>query len=233
MYDTISGSIGLRYLLELAANGMRDDHRSSLGKIQRLNLLAEHETAWRTLSWSDNSSVDMLDGWGEPVSVSGNIIAFRNAYAKPDASSEELLLLRAPSKLRNVQMKLWVVQLPHDTQDVCISSAQDLLVYRCGYVVGPLPLHRHVHHQWSSSTKSFHFRSLSTGEKHPLVQHSGTFDAANSWGYRIGSMRVNGDSFAIASEQGLYISTWNWKSGEHKSDFVRGFAQMEYNYQLS
>ncbi len=136
MYDTISGSIGLRYLLELAANGMRDDHRSSLGKIQRLNLLAEHETAWRTLSWSDNSSVDMLDGWGEPVSVSGNIIAFRNAYAKPDASSEELLLLRAPSKLRNVQMKLWVVQLPHDTQDVCISSAQDLLVYRCGYVVG-------------------------------------------------------------------------------------------------
>lgn len=132
MYDTISGSISIRYLLELAANGMRDDHRSSLGKIQRLNLLAEHETAWRTLSWSDNTSIDMLDGWGEPVSVSGNIIAFRNAYPKPDASSEELLLLRAPSKLRNVQMKRWVVQLPHDIQDVCISAAQDLLVYRCG-----------------------------------------------------------------------------------------------------
>jgi hypothetical protein len=64
-----------RYLLELAANGMRDDPRSSLGKIQRLNLLAEHETAWRTLSWSDNTSIDMLGGWGEPVSVSGNIIA--------------------------------------------------------------------------------------------------------------------------------------------------------------
>ncbi|KAH9164652.1 hypothetical protein EDB89DRAFT_399708 [Lactarius sanguifluus] len=120
MYDTISGSISLRYLLELVANGMRDDHRSTLGKIQRLNLLAEHETAWRTLSWSDNTSIDTLDGWGEPVSVSGNIIAFRNAYAKPDASSEELLLLRAPSKLRNVQTKRWVVQLPHDTQDVCI-----------------------------------------------------------------------------------------------------------------
>ncbi|KAH9052293.1 hypothetical protein EDB87DRAFT_535160 [Lactarius vividus] len=58
MYDTISGSISLRYLLELAANGMRDDHRSSLGKTQRLNLLAEHETAWRTLSWSDNASID-------------------------------------------------------------------------------------------------------------------------------------------------------------------------------
>lgn len=207
MYDTISGSISLRYLLELAANGMRDDPRSSLGKIQRLNLLTEHETAWRTLSWSDNTFIDMLDGWGEPVSVSGNIIAFRNAHGTPDAPSEELLLLRAPSTLRDVQMKRWVVRLPHDTQDVCISSAQDLLVYRCG-------------------TKSFHFCSLSTGETHPLVQHSGTFDAANSWGYRIGSMRVCGDNFAVASEQGLYISAWNWKSGEHKSDFM---ASLQYS----
>ncbi len=95
-------------------------------------MLAEHETAWRTLSWLGNTSIHMLQGWGEPVSVSGNIIAFRNAYVQPDASSEELLLLRAPSKLRNVQMKSWVIQLPHDTQDVCISSAQDLLVYRRG-----------------------------------------------------------------------------------------------------
>ena len=133
MYDIISASINLRYLLELAANGMRDGRRASLGKMERLNLLVKHEIAWRALSWSDNTSIHMLSGWGEPVSVSGNIIAFRNA---PNAASEELLVLRAPSKLRNVQMKHWVIQLPHDTQDVCISSAQDLLVYRCGYVVG-------------------------------------------------------------------------------------------------
>jgi hypothetical protein len=135
MYDIISASISHRYMLELAANGMRDGRRSSLGKMERLNLLAEHETAWRALSWSDNASIDMLGGWGEPVSVSGNIIVFRNA---PDAASEELFVLRAPSKLRNVLMKHWVIQLPHDTQDVCISSTQDLLVYRRGYVVGTL-----------------------------------------------------------------------------------------------
>ena len=46
-------------------------------------------------------------------------------------------------------------------------------------------------------------------------------------------MRVYGDSFAILSKQGLYISAWNWKSGEHESDFVRGFAQIKYNYQLN
>ena len=132
MHGIIRGSISLHYLLELAATGLRDDHRSSLGKIQRLNMVAEHESAWRTLSWSGNTSIDMLHGWGEPVSVSGNLIAFRNAYAE---SSEELLLLRAPSKLRNVQMKSWILQLPSDTQDICISSAQNLLVYRRGYAV--------------------------------------------------------------------------------------------------
>lgn len=41
-------------------------------------------------------------------------------------------------------------------------------------------------------------------------------------------MRIHGDNFAIASEQGLYISAWNWKSGEHQSDFVRNsFPQLK------
>lgn len=48
----------------------------------------------------------------------------------------------------------------------------------------------------------------------------GVFNATSSWRYRVGSMRVCGDNFAVASEQGLYISVWNWKSGEHISDFV-------------
>ncbi len=142
MYDTISGSISLRYLLELAASGLRDDDHSLLGKTQRLEMLTAYETAWRTLSWSDSTSIDIVTGWGEPVAVSGNVIAFRNAYPKPDASYEELLLLRAPSKLRKVQMKHWVLRLPHDTRDLCIDSAQDLLVYRCGYVPHPLILFR-------------------------------------------------------------------------------------------
>jgi hypothetical protein len=48
----------------------------------------------------------------------------------------------------------------------------------------------------------------------------GILDAENTWRYRIGSMRIFGNNFAVASEQGLYISVWNWKSGEHISDFV-------------
>jgi hypothetical protein len=42
-------------------------------------------------------------------------------------------------------------------------------------------------------------------------------------------MRVCGDNFAVASEQGLYISVWNWKSGEHISDFVCFLFKIKWN----
>jgi hypothetical protein len=216
MYDVISRSISLRYSLQLAANGMKQGSDSHHGKMQCLEMLANHETAWRTLSWSESAPVNLLVGWREPVSVSGNVICFRS---KLDGPREELLLLRVPSKLRSVTMKHWRFQLPHDVQDVCIDSGQDLLIYQCGYVtslciaslLSPLRCFR---------VKSFHVCSLLTGESHPLAQHVGVFSATNSWRYRVGSLRICGDTFALASDQGLYISAWNWKSGQHISDFV-------------
>ncbi|KAN0102429.1 hypothetical protein V8E52_011953, partial [Russula decolorans] len=174
VYDIISRSISLRYILELAANGMqRGSCSPSLGKMQCLEMLAAYETAWRTLLWTGSTSVDTLIGWGEPVSVSGNVICFLSNSRMP---RKELLLLRAPSKLRNVVGKTWRIQLPHDTEDVCIDATQDLLVSR-----------------WF---KSFWACSLSLGRSHPLTQHVGAINATSTWGYRIGSMRVCGDNFA-------------------------------------
>jgi hypothetical protein len=142
MYGIISRSISLRYLLELAANGMQRGPCSSLRKMQCLEMLTAHEAAWRTLSWTDNASVDIVVGWGEPVSVSGDVLCFRT---NPGVPHQELLLLRAPSKLRNVTGKAWRIQLRHDIQDVCIDSAQDLLICYWGYVTCTcvLPFHPH------------------------------------------------------------------------------------------
>ncbi|KAI9513471.1 hypothetical protein F5148DRAFT_7683 [Russula earlei] len=202
IYDIISRSISIRYMLELAANGMQDSPCTFLGKVQCLDMLAAHETAWRTLSWSDNTPVEIPDGWGEPVSVSGNVIVFPN----PDVPLRELLILRTPSKLRDVTLKSWRLQLVRDVRDVCIDSAQNLLICYRG-------------------VKSFHVCSLLTGESHPLAQHVAVIEPTSSWRYRIGSMRICGDNFAVASEQGLYISVWNWKSGKHISDFVRSLTR--------
>src|SRR6266576_4480068 len=109
---------------------MQRGPRSSLGRMQCLEMLTAHGAAWRTLSWTGSTSVDTLIGWGEPVSVSGNVLGFPTNLGIPN---QELLLLRAPSKLRNVTGKTWRIQLPHDNQDVCIDSAQDLLICYCGY----------------------------------------------------------------------------------------------------
>ncbi|KAH9960328.1 hypothetical protein BC827DRAFT_410163 [Russula dissimulans] len=207
VYDIISRSISLRYTLELAANGMLHRSSSSLGKVQCLDMLAAYEAAWRTLSWSGNAPVEILIGWGEPVSVSGNVIAF----PKPDVPLKELLLLRVPSKFRDVTMKSWNVQLAHDVRDICIDSAQNLLVCYCG-------------------VKLFHICSLLSGEIHPLVRHVGVINPTSSWKYRVGSMRVCGDHLAVASEQGLYISVWNWKSGEHISDFFASLQSSVFSF---
>ena len=121
---------------------MQHGPRSFLGRVQCFEMLTAHETAWRTLSWTGNTSVDVLAGWGEPVSVSGNVLGFRT---NPGISNQELLLLRAPSKLRNVTGEYWRIRLPHDTRDIGIDSAQDLLVCYCGYATCTcvLPLHPH------------------------------------------------------------------------------------------
>ena len=224
VYDIISRSISLQYLLELAANGMQHGSHSPLGKMQSLEMLAAHETAWRALSWTGSSSVDTLIGRGEPVSVSGNVLCFRTISGTP---CKELLLLRAPSKLRNVVGKTWRVQLPYDTQDVCIDAAQDLLICRwcvTSICIPPSSFSRPLH----SRFKSFQLLSLSSGKSHPLAQHVGVINATSTWRYRIGSLRICGDNFAVACEQGLYISVWNWKSGEHISDFVRYVIQMKW-----
>ncbi|KAI9434403.1 hypothetical protein H4582DRAFT_2177318 [Lactarius indigo] len=199
MYDTISGSISLRYLLELAANGMRDDHRSSLGKVQRLNLLAEHETAWRTLSWSDNTSISSLDGWGEPVSVSGNIIAFRNARAQPDASSEDSSYsVRHRNCARSDENVGW-------------SSSRKIPRMSVLALRGFARI--------SVRTKSFHFFSLSTGEKHPLVQHSGTFEASNSW-----------DTASEHLGKACTYRHGTGKSGGHESDFMASLQHSTFDF---
>jgi hypothetical protein len=228
VYDIISRSISLRYLLELAANGMQHGSRShSLGKMRCLEMLAAHETAWRTLLWTSSTSVETLIGWGEPVSVSGNVLCFCTNSGMPRTGTE-LLLLRAPSKLRNVVGKTWRIQLAHDTQDVCIDAGQDLLICRWCVTTICIPPSSSSLRLLHARFKSFRVYSLSLGRSHPLAQHVGVINATSPWQYRIGSMRVCGDNFAVACEQGLYISVWNWKSGEHISDFVCSVIQMKW-----
>jgi hypothetical protein len=64
-------------------------------------------------------------------------------------------------------------------------------------------------------------------EKPSRAQHVGVLTATNARRYRIGSMHVRGDNLAVATEDGLCISMWNWKSGEHISEFCVFFYSNE------
>ncbi|KAI0261111.1 hypothetical protein BC834DRAFT_488017 [Gloeopeniophorella convolvens] len=214
LYALVAGSVSLQYALALAAAGMRDGAPSALGKAQRLAMLSAHTAAWRSLAPATSAPLDALAGWGTPVAVSGGVLAFRApARLKRDVpdEGEELLLLRAPSALRGVSMRRWTVALPRGTRDVCIDAAQDLLICHSG-------------------TKTFHALSLSTGTPHPLAQRASPFEATNSWRYRTGSMRLCGAHLALASEQGLYISVFAWRSGAHISDFMAALEGSTFDF---
>jgi len=207
----ISRSISLRSLLELAANGMQHGSRSpSLEKIQCLEMLAAHETAWRALRWTGSTPVDTLIGWGEPVSVSGNVLCFRtnpgmprkNCFcAVPHPNCAMWWERLGGFNFRPIH-RMSVSTLPR----IC-SFVGDVLR---GICILPSPSSLPLHCRF----KSF---LLSLERSHPLAQYVGVINATSTWRYCIGSMRVCGDDFAVACEQGMHISVWNWKSAHIRS----------------
>ena len=83
-----------------------------------------------------------------------------------------------------------------------------------------LPAYVRLRAEITSSDKSFCVRTLSTGEPHPAVSHEGKVFPPDDWKTHPGSSRVCGTHVAVASDQGLYIFAWDWKSGVQVSEFV-------------
>ncbi|KAH9050395.1 hypothetical protein EDB83DRAFT_2400282 [Lactarius deliciosus] len=191
--NVIANSSNLEYQLVLVSTGMRDStgKDSPLLQIDRLRLLEKHEFSWRNLRWSESAAIPLLIGWQGPIAVPHRGID----------TARELLCLRTPSKLRGVDAGYWVLTLPAEARDMCIDALQDLLIYQC-------------------PDSSLRVRKLSTGEPHPAVSHEGTVFPPDGWRSHPGSPRVCGTHVAVTSDQGLYISVWDWKSSAHVSEFL-------------
>ena len=129
---------------------MCDEPCSRIPVAEKLEWLAAHSTAWRSLhtvtvqpKW-----VASLVGWNPPVAVSGNIMVFTRAECKgvkgehdayphhtptapPAGAHVDLLVVRVPSQLRRIEGAQWMLWLPKSVGlfKLCIDAAQDLLIY--------------------------------------------------------------------------------------------------------
>ena len=84
----------------------------------------------------------------------------------------------------------------------------------------PLPAYVLLRAEITFSDNNFRVTTLSTGEAHPAVSHEGKVFPPDDWKTHPGSSRVCGTHVAVASDQGLYICAWDWKSGAQVSEFV-------------
>lgn len=210
--NVVANSANLEYQLVLVSTGMRDlmGKDSPLLQIDRLRLLGNYAFAWRNLRWSESAAIPLLIGWQGPIAVSGDVLVFRKPHQDID-TAREFLCFRSPSKLRGVDAVYWGLTLSAEARDICIDALQDLLIYQC-------------------PDSSLRVRTLSTGEAHLAVSHEGTVFPPNGWRSHPGSPRVCGSHVAVSSDQGLYISVWDWKSGAHVSEFLATAQQPSFEF---
>jgi len=99
---------------------------------ERLQRLREHEAAWREMSWPDGGVITHDAARDLPTAISGGVLAFLKQSDGESGSpdhGDRLFLLRVPSKLRGIPGESWELNSLGEMSNLCIDSAQDLLLF--------------------------------------------------------------------------------------------------------
>ncbi|KAH8999899.1 hypothetical protein EDB86DRAFT_2908175 [Lactarius hatsudake] len=202
----IKDSVPLQYIISLAECGMRDGLSAIVYErtSERLQQLREHEAAWREVAWSDGSTISQLAARDLPTTSSGGVLAFLKQSDGDSGDPEygdRLFLLRVPSRLRGIPGESWELNGLGEMSNICIDSAQDLLLFQ--------------------RSNNFHVRTLSSGKVHPSVLHSGSFDLGIASSDLLTEIPVIccDHVAAIVHEHSATLTikgtvvVWNWKTG--------------------
>jgi hypothetical protein len=143
LYVIIKDSLALQYIILLAACGMQDGLSTALCQrtADRLQRLREHEAAWREVAWSDGGVLTHQAARDFPTAISGGVLAFLKQSGSDPGDPElgdRLFLLRISSKLRGIPGECWELNGLGEMSDLCIDSAQDLLLFRRYVLEGTL-----------------------------------------------------------------------------------------------
>lgn len=129
--NVITNSVSLRYKLALYEYGMCDGPRNGLSKAEKLGLLSAYVSAWGEIDAAKPEEVELFAGLGYPLDVSGNTLVFYKPVVqnKVPGPHRELMVCRAPSAIRRIELAHWVITVPFGITDICIDASQDLLIY--------------------------------------------------------------------------------------------------------
>jgi len=91
----------------------------------RLQLLGEYQESWKSFKFTESTIFDMgtensNDTWEAMCDVVAKCVSYD--------SRATITLLRVPSRIRGIEKKEWIIDLPYAIADFTLDPAQDLLV---------------------------------------------------------------------------------------------------------
>lgn len=127
VYDLVKGSMALQYVLSLAAAGLIDNIPMSVNLVQRVRLLAAHETAWKDSPWFPMEGYDGILGL---AASSGNLLVFFRLWNDSIRFGRSLVFQTLPS-VHHQGVPDFSARMDPDfhMNEFCIDSSQDLLIY--------------------------------------------------------------------------------------------------------
>ena len=126
MYDLVKGSMALQYVLSLAAVGLIENIPMGVNLIQRVRLLAAHETAWKDSPWFP---MEGYDGILSLAASSGNLLVFFRLWDDSIRFGRSLVFQTLPSVHQDVPDVSARMDPDFHMKEFCIDSSQGLLIY--------------------------------------------------------------------------------------------------------
>ncbi|GBE80318.1 hypothetical protein SCP_0300330 [Sparassis crispa] len=176
--------------------------------VERLQRLKEYQRAWRALDFSAEVTI--------PEGVSFLSIS-PSALAQPEASRSGIEIVHLPSRLRGLEEKRWQCLIQDEKIDMStvlieVDIDQDLLV-----LIQEL---EDEHAFPPTKTARIQFRSLATGDPHPLARVSALspvemfYDPDHALSLQadvLAWLELEGDIYEDDGRSVLRL--WNWKTG--------------------
>jgi hypothetical protein len=126
MNDLVKSSMALQYAVSLAAAGLADNIPMGVILAERLNLLAEHESAWKDTPWFP---VEGYDGVLGLAASSGNLLVFFRLWDDSVRFGRQLVFQRLPSIHQGVPDFTARMDPDFHVHEFSVDSSQDLLIY--------------------------------------------------------------------------------------------------------
>lgn len=125
MNNVVKGSMALQYAVSLAAAGLVDNIPMDMNLAERLQLLAEHESAWKDAPWYP---IGRYDGVLGLAASSGNLLVFFRLWNDSSRFGRHLVFQRLPS-MHNGVPDFTSRMDPDFVHEFSLDSSQDLLIY--------------------------------------------------------------------------------------------------------